>query len=72
MSHCYNPEADRRKPTVRIDTALKKEISRIAKDNRITECQALCEVLKIGLTIYYKDEAQCLPIYQHSLMPPSP
>lgn len=71
MNYSYNPEADRRKPTVRIDIALKKEISRIARDNRVTECQALCEILKIGLTIYYKDKAQCLPIYQHSLIKPS-
>lgn len=48
----FNPEADRRKPTIRIDFDLKKEIQRIAKNNRITECQALAEILNAGLAVY--------------------
>jgi hypothetical protein len=48
----YNPEADRRKPAIRINPDLKIEISKIAKRLRITECQALNDVVRAGLSNY--------------------
>lgn len=48
----YNPEADRRKPAIRINPDLKREIAKIAKTLRITECQALNDVVRAGLSIY--------------------
>lgn len=52
----YNPEADRRKPAIRINPDLKKEISRIAKNLRVTECYILNEVVRAGLSIYIESK----------------
>lgn len=52
----YNPEADRRKPAIRINPDLKREITKIAKTLRITECQALNDIVRAGLSIYLESQ----------------